>query len=53
MVYCKKWDDNVIKSFVKLFQHVSETYEHIFIYTDGWVFEELEKGKEVHNGKTV
>ena len=57
MVYCKKWDDNVITSFVTLYQHVFDTYEHIFIYTDDWVLEELQKkGTEdaiVHNKKSI
>ena len=41
MVYCKKFDDRVIESFEKVFQHVSETYEHVFLYTDDWVIEKL------------
>lgn len=43
MVYCKPYDDEVIKSFVKLHQFMRKNYPHIEIYVDDWLVDEVKK----------
>lgn len=42
MVYCKPYDDEVIRSFIKLFSHMQKEYPDIEVLVDDWVLPEIE-----------
>ena len=41
LVYCKPYDSEVIKSFVKLYEYIMQSQNKLQIYVESWVLKEL------------
>ena len=52
MVYCKPYDDEVIESFIKLYEHMQLVYPDIEVMVDDWVIPEIERTLRI-NGKEL
>ena len=47
MVYCKKYDKDVLMSFLLLFEHVYKEYKQIRLCVESWVVEEIDNNIKV------
>ena len=41
MVYCKPFDTEVTKSFIKLFRFMQQNYPNIEIFVENWLIDEI------------
>lgn len=46
MIYCKPFDQEVIHSFMKVYQFMQEKFPHIKIFVDDWMLEEINNVKK-------